>query len=222
MNLIRPDDFFYLLEDYTLKYGDPKSLANRKRGRRIKSINGYKGVAVPGDAGQPWKLQRLHGTGVEREDEQDVGSGSEADPEIADNKEACLRQQQEDEYSSAVAGLIHNVLLQQAQQQEQETFMKAKSPGKPKEARILDPAVIASEEPRVHSSLAIHSDSDDGGANRKPRKIAKASASRRAGSGAGSGPASSAGTSSATTAASRLASAQALLASAVAVSSVKA
>ena len=81
-------------------------------------MNGYRGVCVPGDnQGQPWRIQRLHCIGIEREHEHDVGSGSEADPEIAEDRVATLKQQQDEAYSSAVFGVLHNILMQAAQTQ---------------------------------------------------------------------------------------------------------
>ncbi len=58
---------------------------NRKRGHKIKKINGVRGVAIPGDGG-PWKLRHINDNMVDLEEEEDIGTGSEVDSEVVDAK----------------------------------------------------------------------------------------------------------------------------------------
>ena len=146
---------------------------HRKRGHLIKTINGHRGVSVPGDTqGQPWRIQRMHTTGIERNDEHDVGSGSEADPEIAENKVESLKQQQDEAYESAVVGTVHSILLQAAQKPSSERIGRHKMNKRPDMSmKVLDPKALAAAESRPSSIVAIMSDSDDGTPAKKQKKV---------------------------------------------------
>ena len=127
---------------------------------------------MPGDSqGQPWRIQRVHTTGIEREDEHDVGSGSEADPEIAENKVESLKQQQDEAYECAVVGTVHSILLQAAQKPSSERTSKQKvNRRQDMTMKVLDPKDFEAAEFRLSSIAAILSESDDGTPAKKHKK----------------------------------------------------
>ena len=88
--------------------GDPRAPENKKRGHKIRQVNGFKGVSVPGDnEGVPWTLRRVRSSGLERQDELDIGDpDSELDPELINEKHMALKKQQDDAYNNATAGAL--------------------------------------------------------------------------------------------------------------------
>eukprot|EP00973_Karenia_brevis_P001305 177924-Karenia_brevis.AAC.1 len=55
--LLKPEDPFWPLARYKRKFGNPMSHTNRKLGHKVATVNGHKGVIVPGDDGVgPWKI----------------------------------------------------------------------------------------------------------------------------------------------------------------------
>ena len=87
---------------------------------------------MPGDTeGLPWRIRRVHGSGVEKVDEHDVGdSDSEVDAAIVEDKHETLLHMQEEAYSSATAGLVNKLLEECAAKAEE-----VEKVGKPKAAK---------------------------------------------------------------------------------------
>jgi len=61
MCLRRPDDDFWLWDDYLEAFGDPKSKKNKKKGHQVCVLDGHKGVAVPSGEKGPWKIEHRAG-----------------------------------------------------------------------------------------------------------------------------------------------------------------
>ena len=74
--LRRPDDTFLPWEEYKDTFGDPTLQKNKKRGHRVSTISGVKGVLMPAPRGTPWKLSRASVRKLSKKEVLDNGTGS--------------------------------------------------------------------------------------------------------------------------------------------------
>ena len=107
VELLPPADQFLPLASYSKKYGNPRSVENKKRKHKVCTINGVRGVAMPGsESDAPWTLQRHIRSSTLQEDEHDVDS----DPELVAQKFKELFQEEEHVYADNVGGMIFDAL----------------------------------------------------------------------------------------------------------------
>jgi hypothetical protein len=72
---------------------------------------GIRGVLVPGEQSGPFRVKRSMGDHIVREDDLDVGSGSEVDEAVIQQKHEALEQHMDEIYESSCVGLVHAALL---------------------------------------------------------------------------------------------------------------
>ena len=108
--LARPDDDIWPMARYKAKFGSPLLPKNKKLGHVTAICDGIKGVIAPGDDGVGrYKIKNRSGIRVEKDEEEDIGSGSD-DHELADAKFAELREEHTKMYQQLAVGAMSSVL----------------------------------------------------------------------------------------------------------------
>jgi len=178
--LIMPDDDFYPLARYIKKFGDPRDPKNRKRGHVVGYSQGHKGVIVPGDDGiGPWKLRRSLRSETKRDEDESLGSDSDAEQgAVAQQKFQDIVKQETDAYSSVAAGMMHDLLVTTAFEQERNGGLASAKKVKKKFKKKSD--VKGSKKPRGNFQIA--SESDDSNESLDGPAQARAKATSRGGS----------------------------------------
>ncbi len=132
-------------------------------------------MVVPGEnTGEPWRIRRTHGDGIEKSQQHDLGdSSSECDPQLIEDKHEALKKQRNDAYASAAVGIVHSILLKCAADVEPVEKVLNPKAQKRKEADILDPEVAPARKARS-KFCSIMSDSSDApnSKTKKPRSRA--------------------------------------------------
>ena len=120
--LRRPDDDFWLWDDYVETFGDPTEPKNRKKGHTKSVMEGVKGVVVPGGQKGPWKVEYRAGGRQNLEKTLDCGS-SGGEEEIAEQQFSQASNLANEAYSrictGAVAGVLAGLELTTAEKEEQ-------------------------------------------------------------------------------------------------------
>ena len=158
VEMIAPEDEFWKLHDYIRLFGPLSECKKRKH--KITKMHGIRGVLVPGaDSGGPFKIRRLMASEIEKEEEHDVGSGSEFGVEVVDQKYADLCDEADENYSNACVGMVASVLAQFVQEPTENTPNtaakgRAKKPTTPSRQREADPEL------RRRCGFAVESDDE--------------------------------------------------------------
>ena len=80
VKLIKPDSGFLPLPLYKKRFGNPNDKENKKKGNVLKSINGTKGVEMPGEVVDgAWKIERSTSSAIKQEDVVDEVDGEEGE-----------------------------------------------------------------------------------------------------------------------------------------------
>jgi hypothetical protein len=95
---------------YGAKFGDPASKKNKHLKHRVCKIDGIRGVVVPGDTGvQPFRIEVKTTTGIEYEQEEDLGS-SGGEQELAEERFTALSDKAAQEYAELATGAMASLL----------------------------------------------------------------------------------------------------------------
>ena len=137
--LARPDDDFWPMARYKAKFGSPLLPKNKKLGHVTAICDGIKGVIAPGDDGVGrYKIKNRSGIRVEKDEEEDIGSGSD-DQKLADAKFAELREEHTKMYQQLAVGamgsLLNDFAMDSDERDQEEAKLKAAAKGKNKYER---------------------------------------------------------------------------------------
>ena len=103
--LRRPDDDFWLWDDYVEHFGDPTEPKNRKKSHTKCVMEGVKGVVVPGGQKGPWKVEYRAGGRQNLEKTLDCGS-SGGEEEVAEQQFSQASNLANEAYSRICTGAV--------------------------------------------------------------------------------------------------------------------
>ena len=89
-----PEENFWPLKRYNIRYGNPLSKKNVKRGHKPSKTNGFEGVIVPPKKKGPWKIERSYGSTTGKQQTL-LEADSDQESEVADKMYDKILDQEE-------------------------------------------------------------------------------------------------------------------------------
>jgi hypothetical protein len=172
-------DKFWLIKRYEKRFGHLSRAEQKKLKHRRTTLDGLKGVLVPGDDGDgPYDLERRSGVRNEHDQEESVGS-SGGDEEIAASKYENLAAKQNLLHAEAAQGAMQSVLMEfeldaEAQELELERMRKRKKTRKKIKQNVAD--LLRGPKSFFGGDASSGSDAADTGTSKVIKKLPKTGA----------------------------------------------